>query len=306
MKDVVIIGGGPAGLTAALYLGRYQRKVVLISDAIGGRAVLAGEIENYPGFLQIPGVELLNKFKEQVEHLPSVEMKIGDKVEKIEKVGERFKIKIGGSEVEAKAVLIAAGSTHRKLGVEGEDSLVGRGVSYCATCDGNFAKGKNVVVVGGGNSACESALILSELAQKVTLINNSAELHGDAINIDKLVKNPKITIINGAKVSGFKIDEMKLSGIEYRDKSGEKMTIPAKMVFIEIGQVPASHDFEGIVKLNKKKEIMINPQTKETSIPGIFAAGDITNILYKQIIIAAGDGAQVAMAINQYLNQNEK
>jgi thioredoxin reductase len=306
MKDVVIIGGGPAGLTAALYLGRYQRKVILVSDVIGGQAALAWKVENYPGFLQISGVELLNKINEQVKQLSSVEMKIGDKVEKIEKVGERFKIKIGGAEVEAKAVLIAAGSTHRKLGIKGEDELVGKGISYCATCDGNFAKGKNVVVVGGGNAACESALILSELAQKVTLINNSDELHGDAINIDKLVKNPKITIINGAKVSGFKIGEMKLSGIEYRDKSGEKMTIPAEMVFIEIGQVPATHDFEGIVKLNEKKEIMVNPQTKETSTPGIFAAGDITNILYKQIIIAAGDGAQAAMAINQHLNQNEK
>jgi thioredoxin reductase len=230
-------------------------------------------------------------------------MKIGDRVEKIEEVGGKFKIKIGGAEVEAKAVLIAAGSTHRKLGIKGEDELVGKGISYCATCDGNFAKGKDVVVVGGGNSACGSALILSELAQKVTLINNSVELHGDAINIDKLVKNPKITIINEAEVLSFKIDGMKLSGIEYRDKSGKKTMVPAEMVFIEIGQVPATEGFEGIVKLNEKKEIIVNPQTKETSTPGIFAAGDITNILYKQIIIAAGDGAQAAMAINQFLNR---
>jgi len=303
MKDVVIIGGGPAGLTAALYLGRYQRKVLLVSDVIGGQAALAWKVENYPGFLQISGVELLNKINEQVKQLSSVEMIIGDRVEKIEKVGERFKVKIREIEVEAKTILIAAGSTHRKLGIKSEDELVGKGISYCATCDGNFAKGKDVVVVGGGNSACGSALILSELAQKVTLINNSVELHGDAINIDKLVKNPKITIINEAEVLSFKIDEMKLSGIEYRDKSGKKTMVPAEMVFIEIGQVPATEGFEGIVKLNEKKEIIVNPQTKETSTPGIFAAGDITNILYKQIIIAAGDGAQAAMAINQFLNR---
>ena len=303
MKDVVIIGGGPAGLTAALYLGRYQRKVMLISDVIGGRAATAWKVENYPGYFAIPGSDLLNKFKAQVEQLPCVEMKIGDKVEKIEKVGDRFKVKIGGAEIETKAVLLAAGSTHRKLGIKGEDELEGKGVSYCATCDGSFAKGKEVVVVGGGNAACESALILSKLAQKITLINNTAELRGDAINMEKIAKDPKIVTINEASITQFKVEDGKLVGIIYKDKDQKEVTLKTEMIFIEIGQIPATAAFKDVVKLNDRGEIVVEDRTNQTSQKGIFAAGDVADIPYKQIVIAAGDGAQAAMAINQFLTK---
>jgi len=298
--DCIIIGGGIAALTGALYLGRYERKVLVVCDSFGGQIATAGEIENFPTYKSINGAEIITKLKAQVESLSSVELKEGTKVSSVTEGQNGFEVKSNDVNFSGKSILIATGKRHRQLGLEGEDELTGKGVSYCATCDSPFAKDKRVAVVGGGNSAIEAAQILSKFTQKIYLVNINEKLSGEKVRVDQIEADEKIEIMPETTVTALVADGGTLSAIKIKDKGGNESLLECQMVFIEIGWVPNSENFAQVVNLNEKKEIIIECETNQAQ-KGIFAAGDITDVPAKQAIIAAGEGAKAAIAINQYL-----
>jgi len=298
MYDSIIIGAGPAGLTAAIYLARKKIKFLLISEDIGGQAAMSGNIENYSGFKSIAGVNLINKFREQVEDL-GIKI-VYEKVVSIEKEKNLFLVNTEEKKYISRTIIIASGKLPRKLNVSGEREFTGRGVAYCATCDAPNFKNLPVAVVGGGNSALDSVLQLSKYTKKIYLINLGDELIGDAIMQEKVKKLGFVKILNhkktlsiegGITVSAFIIEDA---------KTGQKEKINVSGVFINIGWVPAT-SFKIPVALNKEGEIIIDKNCR-TKTPGIFAAGDVTDIESKQVIIACGEGAKAALSAYRYLN----
>jgi len=303
--DAIVVGGGAAALTSALYLGRYNVETLLLTDMFGGQTAIAGTIENYPGFDEINGSELIGKMKQKVESLETVTILAQEKVVKVESATGLFKVTTAKGEYEGKTVLIAAGKRHRELGIEDEESLIGKGLSYCATCDGTFAKDKDVAVIGGGYAATEAVLILEKLSRSVTLVNIGQELSGETVTLEKIGTSSKIKILKNAETKEISTTENVVSGVKYLDKqTNETKTLPVQMVFVEIGQVPNSEEFKGLVDLNETGEIITNGKTCQTSTAGIYAAGDITDTPAKQTIVACGEGAKAAIAINQYLHKN--
>lgn len=305
MDETIIIGGGPSALSAALYLGRFERKTTLICDSFGGQAAIAGELENYPGFISISGAELVAKMVEQVKKLPSIKIITGEHVSNVRKVSGGFSVKTNKGDHQTKTVLIATGRSPRKLGLKSEDELIGKGLSYCAVCDGPFARNKEVIVIGGGYAATEAALILEKLVTKVVVLNIGDKLSGETIVIDKVTKNKKIEVVSNAKTSDFVLKDGRIFGIKYNDtKTGESKEAKGEFVFVEIGQVPNSKEFADIVEVNKEGEIAADLITKMTNVAGIFASGDISSQSTKQVIAAAGDGGRAAISINSYLQNN--
>ncbi|OQA53231.1 MAG: Thioredoxin reductase [candidate division WS2 bacterium ADurb.Bin280] len=299
--DTIIIGGGPSGLTAAIYLGRYQRKVLLLTGDIGGQTSIAGTLENYPGISQINGFELANNMLNQVKSLENVEVKVAEPAKNIS-VSDMVTITTEKGDYEAKTALIAAGKRHRELGLDNEKSLIGKGVSYCATCDGPFAKGKDVVIIGGGYAATEAALILEKLAKSVAIVNIGKQLSGETLTLQKIESNPSIKVINESSTIEITEEQGSVSGIKYK-RNDQEFQIEAKMIFVEIGQIPNSENFKDTVELNKENEIIID-ENNQTSTEKIYAAGDITNISAKQTIVACGEGAKAAIQINKFLEKN--
>ena len=301
MRDCIIIGAGPAGLSAALYLARYEKNTLLLTSDLGGQAFNAGEIENYPGFEKIKGSDLIMKMVEQVKLYPKVELKFPVRVSSVTK-GEFFEVECeGGEKHQSKTIIIANGKHHRTLGIDSEEKFVGKGLSYCATCDGPFAKNKNVVVVGGGNSAASSALILSKIAKEVTVLCLADKMMAEQIRIDAINNASNIKIITNAKTKDIVAKDSIVSAVEYLDGGSEQAKqVEAQMVFVEIGYVPNSDLFADLVEINEKKEIVVGPDNS-TKTKGLFACGDITDIVHKQIVIAAGDGAKAAMSVNLHL-----
>lgn len=285
--DIVVIGGGPAGLTAAIYAARAGKKVlVLEGKALGGQIVNALDVRNYPGIPAISGVDLImNMYKQAQDFGAEVKferaMGIKDKV-----------VHTDGGEYKAEAIILASGAENRKLGLYGEDKLVGKGVSYCATCDGNFYKGKTVAVVGGGNTALEDVIYLSELAKKVYLIHRREEFRGDATTVAKVEGLKNVEIIKSANVREL-VGEDKVEGLELELKDGERKTIKVDGVFFAIGYEPQASEFADSVKLDKDGYI----ETKDgihTSAEGIYVAGDARKKDLKQLVTAAADGAMAA------------
>lgn len=300
--DAIIIGGGPSALSAGLYLGRYRKKTLLVTDLFGGLAATAGEVENYPGFDKIDGFELIEKMKGQVKALEDIEIAEGEAVTTVSKSGDDFVVKTESGEYRSSSILICAGSKPRTLGISGEEKLIGKGLSYCATCDGPLARNKEAIIIGGGRSATESAITLSGIADKVTIVNIGKDLSGEKITTEKLALSKNVDIINNAETTDYILGGGSISAIQYKDRNdGKTKQVKGTMVFVEIGQIPNTKIFKGLVDLNKKGEIVINQKTNETSVNGIFASGDITDIEFKQIVIASGEGAQAAMSINRFL-----
>ncbi|MDO9034869.1 MAG: FAD-dependent oxidoreductase [Methanoregula sp.] len=295
--DVVIVGAGPAGLTAGVYCARKMLNTIIISENIGGQALESWAIENYMGYRMISGEDLMKKFEEQVRTL-NIRLEI-DKVTSITKDDGLFNLStVSGNTLKAKAVILTQGNRPRKLGVANEEQYLGRGLSICSTCDGPLYKGKQVAVVGGGNSALQTAVEMSDIAKSVGLIVRST-IRADPVYIEKLKEKKNITVYTGSHVSALQGDKF-LSGITIKDEQGKEQTISLDGVFIEIGWLPNTDMVENLVQLNEKKEIIVDING-HTSIPGIYAAGDVTSVKSKQIVIASGDGAKAALEAFEYI-----
>lgn len=285
--DIVIIGGGPAGLTAGIYAARAGKKVLVLEGrALGGQIVNAPDVRNYPGTPSISGVDLsMNMYKQVLEHGGEVKferaMGIKDKI-----------VHTDGGEYKAKAIILATGAENRKLGLYGEDKLVGKGVSYCATCDGNFYKDKTVAVVGGGNTALEDTIYLADICKKVYLIHRREEFRGDKTTVDKIKALKNVEMILSANVKEILGDE-KVEGLELEIKDGERKEIKVDGVFFAIGYEPQANEFADSVELDEQGYI----KTKDgvhTSTEGIYVAGDARAKDLKQLVTAASDGAIAA------------
>lgn len=299
MCDLIIIGAGPAGITAAVYAARKKMSFLVITQDIGGQAAWSGDIENYTGYQFVTGPELVSKFEDHMRKY-RIESKEGEDVTDVEKVGNIVKVSTNKGKYEARAVIIASGKISRELGVPGEKEFKNKGLTYCATCDGPLFSGKDVAVIGGGNSALDAALQLIKIAKKVYIINNTASLGGDQVMKEKVESSPIAAVLNDSKISAITGDKM-VGGITV-EHNGKKENIPVEGIFVEIGLVPNS-SFTRDIEKNVHGEIQVNGRN-ETNIPGIFAAGDVTNVPEKQIIIAAGEGAKAALSAFKYINQS--
>lgn len=301
--DVLIIGGGPAGLNAALYGKRKGLNVGIISKTLGGQVVDTSSVENYLGYKLLSGVELVEKFKEHVNTLgvPMLEYVTVEKLVHDENTHIKKVVMSDETIYQAKSIIIATGSRPRKLGIAGEDQFAGKGVAYCAICDGPFFMDEEIIVAGGGNSAIEAAIDLSKIGSKVTVVHRS-QLRADQILIDQIEKIQNVEIKLNTEIKEVLGNKL-VSGIKVLDKSNnEENTISASGVFVEIGYLPNSSAFENLLTLNERGEILVD-KYGETNIKGIFAAGDVTDTPYKQIIISAADGAKCALSANDYLNR---
>lgn len=301
MYDLMIIGGGPAGLAASVYAARKQLKTLLISGDIGGQINTTWGIENYLGYQFIEGPELINKFQTQVGQFP-IDQKIGDKVGQLKKTSGGFEaISETGDKYQSKAVVIATGKIPRKLNVPGETELTGRGVTYCAICDGPIFAGQKVAVVGGGNSALEAVLDLLKIAEHVNLVSLTP-LTGDQVLSNQLKDAKNLTVFLEHEIKEIKGQGL-VDGVRIKDaKSGEEKELEVGGVFIEIGLVPNSDAVKGLVKLNRWGEVPVTPRN-ETSVPGLYAAGDVTDVPEKQILVAAGEGAKAVLQAHRYLQR---
>lgn len=297
IHDVMIVGAGPAGLTAGVYCARKMLNTIIISENIGGQALESWAIENYMGYRVVTGEDLMKKFEEQVRNL-NIRLEL-DRVTSITKENRLFVAKtISGAELRAKALILTQGNRPRKLGVANEEQYLGRGLSICSTCDGPLYKGKKVAVVGGGNSALQTAIEMSDLASSVDLVVRST-IRADPVYVQKLEEKKNITVHLNSHVTALEGEKF-LSAITVQDENGTEQKLILDGVFIEIGWLPNTDMVTDLVKLNEKKEIIIDINGK-TSAPGIFAAGDVTNVKSKQIIIASGDGAKAALEAYWFL-----
>jgi alkyl hydroperoxide reductase subunit F len=300
LYDVIIIGAGPAAMTAAVYCMRTGVKTAMVAKKIGGQVSDTKSIENYMGYNYLGGEELVRKFEDQVKQF-EIGFKDNVLVEKITEDGKNKVIHLdNGSVIKSKAVIISAGNKWRQLNVKGEEEYKGRGVSYCTICDGPFFKDLNVVVVGGGNSGVEAALDLIKVAKHVTIIEYMDKLNADKVLLDKLNEFENFDSILSTKVTEIKGEDHVKQVVLEDVQSSEKRELTTDGVFVEIGLVPNSNFVEGLVELNKHGEIIVDHECK-TNVDGIFAAGDITSVPYKQIIIAGGEGAKAALSACDYV-----
>ncbi|MBL7142589.1 MAG: FAD-dependent oxidoreductase [Candidatus Pacebacteria bacterium] len=310
--DVIIIGGGPAGVAAGIYASRQRLNALLITKSFGGQmARKAVAIENYPGFEEISGLDLIKKFEKHLRKFTSGQPGRGQiKIElalvsKIKKAGKTFSVLTGKKKkFKSKTVLIASGADPRPLEVPGEKKFIGKGVSYCTACDAPLYAGKDVVVVGGGNSGFEAALFLAGWVRKLYILENSSKVSADQSIQEKAKKTGKIKVITSAalkKVEGKKFVE----SLVYQDNETKK-TVSLKVggIFVEIGSQPATSFVKGLVDFSERDEIVIDQKTMQTKTTGLFAAGDVSDVIFKQIVVAAGEGTKALLAISNYLQKN--
>lgn len=309
MRDVIIIGGAAAGLTAAIYAARRALKTLVITKNIGGQANLAPSIENYPGYLGISGIELMQKFQEQA--VKSGAEIVFDEVLEIKEIDGKYLVKTKSKEYETKAVILAFGKTPRNLDVPGEKEFQGKGVSYCAVCDMPLFKDKTVAVVGGGNSALDAALYGSDVAKKIYLIHRRKEFRAFEYMVEKVKERQNIEIILDTVVKEIKGEKFVKSVVIQNVLTGEIKELNVDGVFIEIGSEVKTDFIKDLVKLDKNNQIVVNnfcetfyPNSKKKRL-GVFAAGDVTDSPYKQIVSSAGDGCKAALQAYTYVNKIE-
>ncbi len=321
MYDVIILGSGPAGYTAALYTSRaFLKTLILTGVQPGGQLTTTTEVDNFPGFPKgIQGPALMGEMKSQVERF-GTEIQVSE-VSKVSKAsnGNTFLVTADGKEYEGKTVIIATGASAMYLGLPSETKLAGKGVSACATCDGFFFRGKDVVVIGGGDTAMEEATFLTKFASKVTIVHRREEFRASAIMLDRAKKDPKITFLTN-KIPEEILGDTTVTGIRLKDsKTGEATVYSTQGVFLPIGHKPSTKFLDGVVELDQKGYVMIvqsqkskvksenpkiMPQTA-TSVPGIFAAGDCVDPRYRQAIVAAGQGCMAAMDAEKWLTEQK-
>ncbi len=300
--DLIIIGGGPAGITAGIYAARKKLKTLLLTKDFIGQTGKAFLVENYPGFEKISGMELIKKFK---NHLKKFEIEIREAgVRKVRKVKDKFMVQVGekGNFI-SKAVILASGRDPRPLEVPGEKPLIGRGVSYCPTCDLPFFKNKEIAVIGGGNSGFNAAIEATRYGNKVYILEFFPKITADEITQEKAKKIGKIEVIPNAEAKKI-LGKDGVRGLIYRDRISKKeKTLNLQGVFIMVGEIPATDYIKTLIDFNKKDEIVVDPKTLKTKTEGLFACGDVTDTLCGQIIIAAGEGARAALSAYEYLQK---
>jgi thioredoxin reductase (NADPH) len=300
--DVVIIGSGPAGLTAALYCARANLKPVVVEGlAAGGQLMATTDVENYPGFPEgIMGPELMELFKKQAERFGTTYIP-GDVV-KVDFSKRPFKITTEDRELQALSVIIATGASPRKLGVKGEEEYAGRGVSYCATCDGFFFRDKEIVVVGGGDSAMEEGLFLTKYGSRVTVVHRRDKFRASKIMADRLLANPKVQVLWDSAVDEIVGDGKKIHAMRIKNlKTGDTSEHAADGFFVAIGHTPNTSLFEKILPMTPEGYLHIKANSSYTNIPGVFAAGDVHDHVYRQAITAAGAGCRAAIDCERWL-----
>ena len=298
MYDIIIIGAGPAGLTAAIYARRAAKTaLVLEASAYGGQIINTPDIENYPVAPNISGFDFATNIYNQAVGL-GAEVKF-EKALEIQN-GELKTVKTARGEYEAKAVIIATGSQNRKLGVEGEDKLIGRGISYCATCDGAFFKNKKVAVVGGGNTALEDALYLADIAETVYLIHRRDSFRGEASTVEKLKEKPNVEFVYNSVVKNL-IADKRLTAVEVENKQGEVTTLEVNGLFVAVGRIPESEAFSALADTDGAGYFASGENCK-TKTDGIFVAGDVRTKDVRQLVTATADGAVAATEAVKYLN----
>ena len=302
IHDVVIVGSGPAGYTAAIYAARAQLNPVILAGSVtaGGALMNTTEVENYPGFIEgIMGPELMNQMQEQAERF-GAEIRYED-VTALELEGDVKRVTTSDGAYEAGTVIISTGSEYRHLGIDGEERLSGHGVSYCATCDGFFFKDQDIVVVGGGDSAMEEATFLTRFARSVTVVHRRDELRASAVMAKRAQEDPKISFAWNSRVVELH-GEDSLTGITLEDTvTGERRRIEATGLFVAIGQVPRSELVAEALELDEAGYIKVEVPSQRTRIPGVFACGDVADPTYQQAITAAGSGCRAALDAEHYL-----
>ncbi|HLC56045.1 MAG TPA: thioredoxin-disulfide reductase [Candidatus Nanoarchaeia archaeon] len=302
MRNVIILGSGIAGLTAALYTARANLNPLVISgNEPGGQLTITTLVENYPGFVDgVQGPHLMSIIKEQAKKFGTEYL--DENVISLTKKGKNFIVKTDSQEIETKSVIIATGASARKLDIPSEGKYWARGVHTCATCDGYFYKDKEVIVIGGGDSAAEESLFLSNVASKVTIIHRRDKLRASKIMQDRILKNKKINIIWNSEVIEVIGDNKKVTSVKLKDNKNKITELKTNALFLAIGHIPNTDFLKSLINLNENGFIIADKRM-HTNIPGIFAAGDVQDVIYKQAVTAAGSGCQAALEVERYLGE---
>jgi NADH-dependent peroxiredoxin subunit F len=296
--DLIIIGAGPAGITAAVYAARKKMNCMVIARDIGGQAAWSGDIENYTGYQFITGPELVAKFEEHMRKYDIV-LKENEEVSSVSRKDDVIFVQTPKGSYRTKTAIIASGKKSRQLGIPGEKEFKNRGLTYCATCDGPLFAKKDVAVIGGGNSALDAALQLMRIAKHVYVINSTDSLAGDDVMLEKILESKIVSVLNNTQVTAIQGEKF-VTGIRIKKESKEE-ALAVQGIFVEIGLMPNS-DFAKDLAKNDMGEIKVDCHNR-TNIEGIFAAGDVTDVPEKQIIIAAGEGAKASLSAFRYLAQ---
>lgn len=304
MQDLLIIGGGPGGVAAGVYAARKKIKTTLITDTFGGQSLVSADVQNWIGTKSVSGFDLGHMLEEHLRAQEDIEIIDDDLVAGVEEISGGFRVTSEkGKIIEAQYLLLSSGSRRRKLGVPGEKEFDGKGVAYCSTCDAPLFKDKVIAIVGGGNAGLEAVLDSLPYASKIYLLEYNDALRGDAVTQDKIKKSPKVEVILMAETKEILGDKF-VTGISYMDRTNTALKkLDVGGVFVEIGAIPNSDFLKGIVKTNTFGEIIVNHQTQQTSHPGIWAVGDVSDVLYKQNNVSAGDAVKAVLNIYEKISK---